>query len=83
MCVGNATNFRVLHSELSPTLLTDYLSRLIEKERKGASGSCIVSTKSIITDSFNSATSFDPVADMKKRIPRELWDSFIDQLMSC
>lgn len=81
MCADNATNIRVLHSELSPTLLTDYLSRIMEKDKKGQTTvSTVVNSAAVILGTGNPSDTFDPVQEMKDRIPPSLWPVLIEQL---
>ena len=70
-------NIGVLHSELSPTLLTDYLSRLIEKD--SAVDSRTAPSNSAVLGGAT-AGGFDAARDLKNRIPRHLWPVLIDQL---
>ena len=82
MCANNPTNMSVLHSELSPTLLTDYLSRLIDKERASSSRAIVMGagSRSILT-ATGKADEFDPVKELKDRIPVSLWQTFVEQLV--
>lgn len=78
MCANNPMNIRILHSELSPTMLTDYLERLLEKDKaRGATKSSQASYNSILGNSYDD---FDPIQDLKDRIPQSLWPTLIKQL---
>jgi hypothetical protein len=59
MCANNSTNIRVLRSELSTTLLTDYLVRIMEKDNKNAAAnnSSTSTAVALIGGSSSSSTS--------------------------
>jgi len=78
MCANNPMNIGVLHSELSPTLLTDYLARLIEKDIASGSAKSVTGSSNAVLRS--AADAFDAVKDLKERIPRSLWPALIEQL---
>ena len=84
MCADNPVNIRVLHSaELSPALLTDYLSRLIESDKLADVDSTVaVVSKNKKVQSVSSIDSdpFDPVQELKNRIPSSLWQSLLEGL---
>jgi hypothetical protein len=64
MCVDSPSNLRILHSELSPKLLTDFLSKMI----------------SIDSSIDSAAKYSETLTELKSRIPRVEWEAIISQL---
>lgn len=79
MCANSSTNIRVLHSELSPTILTDYLRRCIAKDIS-SSATQIITTTAAAANSSDETIPFNAVEELKKRIPREMWETLANSI---
>lgn len=70
----------VLHSELSPTLLTDYLNRLIDKDKASPTGTVATNSSRSMLFTSEKVDDFDPVKELKDRISVSLWPTLVEQL---